>query len=37
MPLWAGEGVGAMKEVQQVADIVQGLVRDAEQCLRRWC
>ena len=30
MPLWAGEGVGAVKRIQPAAQILQELVEEAE-------
>lgn len=37
MSLWAGESVGGVRRVQPAAEIVQELVEEAEQHLRRWC
>jgi NAD(P)H-dependent flavin oxidoreductase YrpB (nitropropane dioxygenase family) len=35
MPLWAGESVGAVRDVQLAGDIVRDLVEEAEQLLRK--
>jgi nitronate monooxygenase len=35
MPLWAGEGVGAIKRIQSVRDIMDELTTEAENILRR--
>ncbi len=35
-PLWAGQGVGLVKKSQSAAEIVQELVRDANEALRQF-
>jgi NAD(P)H-dependent flavin oxidoreductase YrpB (nitropropane dioxygenase family) len=37
MPLWAGEGVDGVKQLQPAAEIVREFVEEAETLLRRWC
>jgi NAD(P)H-dependent flavin oxidoreductase YrpB (nitropropane dioxygenase family) len=36
MSLWAGESVGAVRQVQPAAEIVQELAGEAEALVRRW-
>jgi len=36
MSLWAGEGVGRLTRLQPAAEIVRGLVAEAEALLHRW-
>jgi NAD(P)H-dependent flavin oxidoreductase YrpB (nitropropane dioxygenase family) len=36
MPLWAGESVSSVKRIQPAAEIVQGLVEEAELLMQSW-
>lgn len=36
MPLWAGQGAGAIKELKAAGDIVRELAQKAEELLRKW-